>query len=167
MSALCPPCSWGACHTPNKLTAAKQAFRNLEAERGEIAAGGFGPGDAYRALWFEVAEYRKEIASESRRRNPSINRIDFLRDKLVGTLAKLLPYERPRLAAITMAGDQNNPPRVKPDLSKLSEAELDQLEKIVLKVGGAICRSRRNQRAHRNDFKSFCGALADAETRLD
>jgi hypothetical protein len=58
--------------TPNKLTAAMQAFRNLEAERGEIAAGGFGPGDAYRALWFEVAEYRKEIAAESRRRNPSI-----------------------------------------------------------------------------------------------
>jgi hypothetical protein len=84
--------------TPNKLTAAMQAFRNLEAERGEIAAGGFGPGDAYRALWFEVAEYRKEIAAESRRRNPSINRTDFLRDKLVGTLAKLLPYERPRLA---------------------------------------------------------------------
>jgi hypothetical protein len=34
-----------------------------------------------------------------------------------------------------MSGDQLNPTRVKPDLTKLTDEELRQLEKIVLKVG--------------------------------
>jgi hypothetical protein len=33
------------------------------------------------------------------------------------------------------SGDQLNPTRVKPDLTKLTDEELGQLEKIVLKVG--------------------------------
>jgi hypothetical protein len=43
--------------------------------------------------------------------------------------------ERPRLSSIEMSADQLNPTRVKPDLTKLTDEELDQLEKIVLKVG--------------------------------
>jgi hypothetical protein len=50
-------------------------------------------------------------------------------------LQRLLPFERPRLSSIEMSGDQLNPTRVKPDLTKLTDEELDQLEKIVLKVG--------------------------------
>jgi hypothetical protein len=51
------------------------------------------------------------------------------------TLRQIIPYERPKLAAIEVAGDQVNPMRVKPHLTKLTDEELSQLEKIVLKVG--------------------------------
>jgi hypothetical protein len=51
------------------------------------------------------------------------------------TLRQIIPYERPKLAAIEVSGDQINPARVKPDLTKLTDEELDQLERIVLKVG--------------------------------
>jgi hypothetical protein len=47
----------------------------------------------------------------------------------------ILPFERPKLAPIEVSDDQINPARVKPDLTKLTDEELDQLERIVLKVG--------------------------------
>jgi hypothetical protein len=50
-------------------------------------------------------------------------------------LEKLLPYEKPRLAAITVKGDTDSPLRVQADLSLLTDAELDTLEKICLKAG--------------------------------
>jgi hypothetical protein len=46
----------------------------------------------------------------------------------------LFYYERPKLQAIEPADGQINPMRVKPDLTKLTDEELDQLEKIVLRV---------------------------------
>jgi hypothetical protein len=39
------------------------------------------------------------------------------------------------IAAIEVSSDQINPTRVKPDLTKLTDEELRQLERIVLKVG--------------------------------
>jgi hypothetical protein len=62
-------------------------------------------------------------------------RHDLLQEHVRDTLRQIIPYERPKLAAIGVAGDQVNPMRVKPDLTKLTDEELDQLEKIVLKVG--------------------------------
>jgi hypothetical protein len=55
-------------------------------------------------------------------------RCDLLYEHMRDTLRQIIPYERPKLAAIPPAGDQNNPMQVKPDLSKLSDVELDQLE---------------------------------------
>jgi hypothetical protein len=40
----------------------------------------------------------------------------------VDLLPRILPFERPRLSAIEVSGDQLNPTRVKPDLTKLSDA---------------------------------------------
>jgi hypothetical protein len=62
-------------------------------------------------------------------------KIILLRERIRDLLQRLLPFERPRLSSIEMSGDQLNPTRVKPDLTKLTDEELDQLEKIVLKVG--------------------------------
>jgi hypothetical protein len=62
-------------------------------------------------------------------------RHDLLQERMRDTLRQIIPYERPKLAAIEVSGDQINPARVKPDLTKLTDEELAQLEKIVLKVG--------------------------------
>jgi hypothetical protein len=53
-------------------------------------------------------------------------------------LRQIIPYERLKLAAIEVTGDQVNPMRVKPDLTKITDEEPGQLEKIVLKVGTGV-----------------------------
>jgi hypothetical protein len=83
---------------------------------------------------------RKKLAGKALKgveRQRMLARHDLLQEHMRDTLRQIIPYERPKLAAIPPAGDQNNSMRVKPDLTKLSDAELDQLEKIVLKIGGA------------------------------
>jgi hypothetical protein len=119
--------------TPNKRTAARAVLRRIDAEG--IAGAGFGPGDAYRALWEQVGILREELAAEERRRSSDQSRRDTLRDQLVRVLHKLLPFERPRLTAITVKSDADNPPRVRADLSRLIDAELDTLERLCLKAG--------------------------------
>src|SRR5271157_2888525 len=119
--------------TPNKRTAARAVLRRIDAEG--IAGAGFGPGDAYRALWEQVGILREELAAEERKRSSDQSRRDTLRDQIARVLFKILPYERPRLAAITVKSDADNPPRVKADLSLLTDAELDTLERLCLKAG--------------------------------
>jgi hypothetical protein len=82
-----------------------------------------------------VGILREQLAAEERKRSSDPSRRDTLRDQLVRVLHKILPFERPRLAAITVKGDPENPLRVKADLSALSDEELDQLERICLKAG--------------------------------
>jgi hypothetical protein len=65
-------------------------------------------------------------------------RHDLLQERIRDMLQRILPYERPRLSAIEVSGDQLNPTRVKPDLTKLTDEELDQLEKIVLKGSARV-----------------------------
>jgi hypothetical protein len=48
-------------------------------------------------------------------------------------LEKLLPYEKPRLAAITVKSDADDSPRTQLDLTVLTDAELDTMEKLCLK----------------------------------
>jgi hypothetical protein len=47
-----------------------------------IAGAGFGPGDAYRALWEQVGILREELAAEERKRSSDQSRRDTLRDQL-------------------------------------------------------------------------------------
>jgi hypothetical protein len=56
-------------------------------------------------------------------------------EALSKVLDRIMPYEHRKLAAITVKSDVDNPPRVKADLSLLSDAELDTLEKLCLKAG--------------------------------
>jgi hypothetical protein len=128
-----PPNAGRRKETPNRRTAARAALRRIDAEG--IAGAGFGPGDAYRALWEQVGILRQELAAEERRRSSDQSRRDTLRDQLVRVLHKIFPFERPRLAAITVKGDTESPLRVKADLSALSDEELNQLERICLKAG--------------------------------
>jgi hypothetical protein len=118
--------------TPNKRTAARAVLRRIDAEG--IAGAGFGPGDAYRALWEQVGILREQLSAEERKRSSDQSRRDTLRDQLVRVLHKILPFERPRLAAITVKGDTDSPLRVQADLSLLSDAELDTLEKLCIKA---------------------------------
>ena len=68
-------------------------------------------------------------------RQRALDRHDLLQERIRDLLQRILPFERPRLSAIEVSGDQLNPTRVKPDLTKLTDEELGQLERIVLKVG--------------------------------
>jgi hypothetical protein len=56
-------------------------------------------------------------------------------EALSKVLDRIMPYEHRKLAAITVKSDVDNPPRVKADLSLLTDAELDTLEKLCLKAG--------------------------------
>jgi len=68
-----------------------------------------------------------------------LRRYDLLHTEMRHTLHQLLAYERPKLQPVGPNDDRVNPQRVKPDLSTLNEAELDQ--QIILKVGGATAGS--------------------------
>ena len=69
----------------------------------------------------------------------ALDRHDLLQERIRDLLQRILPFERPKLATVEPDDTQVNPTRVKPDLTKLTDEELDQLEKIVLKVGtGAV-----------------------------
>jgi hypothetical protein len=52
------------------------------------------------------------------------------------TLYKITAYERAKMKSKDAPPDQHEYGRVPPDLTKLTRAELDALEKMVLKVGG-------------------------------
>jgi hypothetical protein len=85
---------------------------------------------------------RKKLAGKALKgveRQRMLARHDLLQERrgMRDTLCQIIPYERPKLAAIPPPEDQNNPMRVKPDFSQLTDAELTALEKILLKVGGA------------------------------
>jgi hypothetical protein len=62
---------------------------------------------------------------------PKQRPLETLCDRMSRVLDKLMPFERPRLAAVTVKGDADNPLRVKADLSALSDEKLNQLERIL------------------------------------
>jgi hypothetical protein len=64
--------------------------------------------------------------------------------------AKGVGYERPRLAAITVKGDVDNPPRVQLDLTVSTDAELDTMEKLCLKAGAGHTGGDRPESPHDN-----------------
>jgi hypothetical protein len=103
-----------------------------------------GPGDAYIALWDEIAEL-KGIARRPKRthqqrskavRGPIPRRqLDYFRDKLISTFIAVLPYERPKLAMVQFKGDLDDGPII--DLKRLPDARLQQLKEITLILAGA------------------------------
>jgi hypothetical protein len=128
------------------LAAARNAFKGLDDDRRRFDRLGLGPGEAYRNLWRVCADdvegrdlIRKKLANETLtavERQRLLSRHDMLQERIRDTLRHILPYERPRLSAVEVSEDQLHPERVKPDLTRLSDAELKQLERIVLKIGG-------------------------------
>jgi hypothetical protein len=129
------------------LKASRDAFKKLDEDRARFQRIGLGPGESYIGLWRLCADYleareiiRKRLASEAlkgRARQAQLDEHNRLQEMIRDLLQRLLPFERPRLQAIAVTGDLLHPERVKPDLTKLTDTELKQLEKIVLKVGGA------------------------------
>jgi hypothetical protein len=127
------------------LQASRDAFKTLDKDRERFQRVGLGPGESYVGLWRICCDYletreviRKRLAGDAlkgRARQFALNRHDLLQERIRDLLQRLLPFERPRLSSIEMSGDQLNPTRVKPDLTKLTDEELRQLERIVLKVG--------------------------------
>jgi hypothetical protein len=127
------------------LQAARDAFKTLNDDRERFRRIGLGPGESYIGLWRICGDYlemrdalRRKLASEGLKgvaRQRALARHDLLQEQICEVLRFILPFERPKLAAIEVSGDQINPARVKPDLTKLTDEELGQLERIVLKVG--------------------------------
>jgi hypothetical protein len=65
-----------------------------------------------------------------------ISRHDAVMGRAVDTLYKITAFERPKMRAKEAPPDKVPHDRVPPDLTKLTRAELDALEKMVLKVSG-------------------------------
>jgi hypothetical protein len=69
---------------------------------------GYGPGDAYIALWDELAELKRDRRSAARSlTQPTLKgearasvqkRADYLQETFISTLISILPFERPPLA---------------------------------------------------------------------
>jgi hypothetical protein len=130
----------------SQLQAARHAYLSLEADRKRFERNGLGPGDAYLGLWrlfhddFDLVQaLRKKLADSAlkgRERKDFLARYDAVMSRSIDTLSRIVPYERSRLKAKEAPPDQHEHGRVPPDLTKLTRAELDALEKMVLKVSG-------------------------------
>jgi hypothetical protein len=128
------------------LQSARQAFKDLHQDQERFRRNGLGPGEAYIGLWRACHDHlelltalRAKLASKALRgaeRRHTLDRYDLIHDRMRNTLHQILPYERPKLQAVGPDNERINPKRVPPDFSKLSDAELTALEKILLKVGG-------------------------------
>jgi hypothetical protein len=82
---------------------------------------------------------RKKLTGEAvkgEERAFMIGRHDAVMGRAVDTLYKITAFERPKMRAKEAPPDQSPHDRVPPDLTKLTRAELDALEKMVLKVSG-------------------------------
>jgi hypothetical protein len=114
------------------LQASRDAFKTLDRDRERFQRIGLGPGESYIGLWRLYADYvetreavRKKLATGAlmgMARQRALDRHDLLQERIRDLLQRILPFERPRLSAIEVSGDQLNPTRVKPDLTKLSDA---------------------------------------------
>lgn len=129
-----------------KRKIAREAVKNLAPDHREaIEATGYGPGDAYIALWDEVVglkhdqqTVRKKLTSVALK--PAMSQSlrkhgDYLRNKLIDTFIAILPYERPKLAMIKFQPDDGAGQII--DLKRLPDARLQQLKEITLLLTGA------------------------------
>ena len=130
----------------HKRKAAREAVKNLEpAHREAIEASGYGPGDAYIALWDAIVEIRQsqqaiaqKLTSDALKPGTRVlleRQRDYFRDRFIQTLAVILPYERPKLAMVQFKGELTDAPVI--DLTKLPDAQLQQLKEITLLLTGA------------------------------
>jgi hypothetical protein len=83
--------------------------------------------DALDQLRLVAKTFQDLIEAELAKPNPSRDYLFACYDRLARILEKIARYERPKLQAITLAGDARHPLRVQPDLSVLTDAELDAL----------------------------------------
>jgi hypothetical protein len=102
---------------------------------------GYGMGDAYRSVWDCLVETTRlrlgvlralaqpGLMAEAR---SSLEKRG-LRKEITSLLLDVLPYERPR----QIKSDGAHTAFVKPDLSGLTDEELDAIERIALKLGAA------------------------------
>jgi hypothetical protein len=116
------------------LAARGRAKIDAMADLGLTNATGIGPGMAYELQWQMVRRIARWIEEERAKPRPNARQLETFYDRLSRILDRLMPYERPKLAAITVKGDTDSPLRVHADLTVLTDAELDTLEKICLKA---------------------------------
>ncbi len=67
---------------------------------------------AYDDLKRMAVQFKEWIAAEKKRKPLRMGRLITLHDRLARILEKTCQYEKPKLQAITLAGDHNNPVQV-------------------------------------------------------
>ena len=90
---------------------------------------------AYDDLKRMAVQFKEWIAEEKKRKPLRMGRLITLHDRLARILEKTCQYEKPKLQAITLGGDHNNPVQVRADLSKLNREQLLVLRQILLIAG--------------------------------
>ncbi len=112
----------------NKLTVGR---RIIEAKAKEDDPDGMG--HAYEGMWWLARQYRAQVLAEMKKDPSKINHAKLVaaQERLGRAYRDLLPYEKPRLESIPL---KDPPARVQADLTRLSDAELDLLEKLCLKA---------------------------------
>jgi hypothetical protein len=93
---------------------------------------GYGPGDAYIALWDEIVLLKQDrlFAAESLAQPPLNTRrsmeelAEYARDTFISTLISILPYERPKLGQIKFQGDTRGETTLAPEAAR-NDHQLD------------------------------------------
>jgi hypothetical protein len=128
--------------SPDKGRIARETVRQMRPEYREAIeeAVGYGPGDAYIALWDELAELKRDRRSSARSlTQPTLEgearasvqkRADYLRETFISTVISILPFERPRLANLKFHDNDRTGETI--DLPVLPDVRLKQLKESLL-----------------------------------
>jgi hypothetical protein len=126
----------------------REALRALPPkQREELHYQGIGPGDSYIGMWRMVNAYRFKLNAlyKDQKRDdvtPVEERqlemdIRYYSEQITHLYSKLLVHEKPKLQAIEVKGDPTSPVYHEVDLKGLSDRDLDDLARILPKLGGA------------------------------
>jgi len=102
--------------------------------------------DPYDQLEIIAKTFLEQAEAEKQRDRPNMRLVDDLLDKAARVLRDMVPYTRPRLAAMKVSGDEDAPLF---DLSALSDSELAFLRRTVLKATTVDPCYRSGNRAER------------------
>jgi hypothetical protein len=155
--------------SPNRRRIAREAVRQMPLEHRDAIeqAVGYGPGDAYVALWDELVVLKKDSRSvayalahpalKPAARPAKERRADWLRTLFINTLISILPYERPKLAMIRYEGDGSGDIL---DLKVLPDDKFRQLKEIALLLTGGTAAGAAGHEAGDTDRDPLRGGAA-------
>ncbi len=87
--------------------------------------------DPYDQLEIIAKTFLERARTEQSRDKPNMSLVDDLLDKAARVIRDMMPYKRPRLAAVKVSGDKDAPLF---DLTQLTDSELAFLRRTVLKA---------------------------------
>jgi len=134
-----------------QMKSARETLKALSPEQREaLWWNGLRPGMSYDGMWRMLNRYRRRLASLDGqldrswvlpRESQALERLRaderYYSEQVIAMYGKLLLHEKPKLQSIQVTGDPSKPVHLEVDLTGLPDRDLDDLARILPKLGGS------------------------------